>query len=114
MSSLDPMGPSNFEPSERPPRSGAVLTTMALRAALQAQLRSNRQADDPELRRLARIVAGEAHRRSLRAEQVVVQVKQAWYTLHETADPPGRSHALLIERLISLCVEEYYGVPADR
>lgn len=114
MSNLEHIGPSDQGSPCRPRAGGAVLTSTALRAALQAQLRSRRTVDDPELRRLACLVAAEARRRSLRAEQVVVQLKQTWLTLHESADPPRRGQAALIERLISLCVEEYYRIPDDR
>ena len=114
MSTVEPIGASENGPSRRPFERTPALTTTALRAALQAQLRSRRHADDPELRRLARIISAEAHRRSMRCEQVVVQLKQAWLTLDEAADPPGRGHAVLIERLVSLCVEEFYQVTDDR
>lgn len=114
MSNLEPIGAPNPGSHCRTRAGEAVLTSTALRAALQAQLRSQRTADDPELRRLACLIAVEARRRSLRAEQVVVQLKQTWLTLHESADPPRRGQAHLIERLISLCVEEYYRIPDDR
>ena len=114
MSNLEPIGASEQGFSHRPSAAGPVLTSTALRAALQAQLRSQRTVDDPQLRRLACLVALEARRRSLRAEQVVVQLKQTWLTLHESADPPRRGQTQLIERLISLCVEEYYRTPDDR
>ena len=114
MSTVETIGASENEPSRRPLERAPVLTTTALRAALQAQLRSKRHADDPELRRLACIIAAEARRRSMRAEQIVVQLKQTWLTLHEAAEPPSRGHLVLIERLISLCVEEFYRVADDR
>ena len=114
MSTAEPIDASENVPSRRSFERPPVLTTTALRAALQAQLRSKRNVDDPELRRLARIISAEARRRSMRAEQIVVQLRQAWLTLDEVVDPPGRGHAFLIERLVSLCVEEFYRVPDDR
>ena len=114
MSTLEPVGSFENGPSQRPAASGALLTTNALRAALQAQVRSQRAADAPELRRLAQLIAVEARRRSIRAEHVVVQLRQTWLTLHEAAQSPQRAHVVLIDRLISLCVEEYYRIPDDR
>ena len=114
MSMLEPIGASGDAPSRQAAASGALLTTNALRAALQAQVRSQRHADAPELRRLAQLIAVEARRRSSRAEPGVVQLRQTWLTLHEAAQAPPRGHAVLIDRLISLCVEEYYRVPDDR
>jgi hypothetical protein len=115
MSELEGLAASDSHAEPLSSRRPSALTTTALRTALQAQLRLRPTADGSELRRLACILAAESRRRSLRAEQLVVQLKQTWITLHEAGETVDRSQVWMIDRLISLCIEEYYRAEtADR
>ena len=99
---LDPVRPS------APSGGYASLTTPALRTALQAQLRAQNDKNSPELRRFATIVCAEARRRGMRAEEVVVLLKQTWLSLPESSQASRAVHAVLVEQLITLCIEEYF------
>lgn len=99
---LDPVLPAATGPGY------SALTTPALRTALQAHLRAQHARESPELRRFATIVCREARRRGLRAEEVVVLLKQTWLSLPESTHPGRAAHAVLVEQLISLCIEEYF------
>ena len=56
-----------------------------------------------------RLVAHEARESEMRAEHLLVTIKQIWYTL-----PPvrrikdGPSQARLLEQVVSACIREYY------
>lgn len=79
----------------------------ALRCGLQAHLR--RQRSEPDLRRALRTVCAEAHRRHLRAEQLLILFKQAWSSLPEVEQlPRGIERDELLGRIITVCIEEFY------
>jgi hypothetical protein len=61
------------------------------------------------LREVARMIAGDARTRGLRAEQMLVALKRDWPKLLEgrRAPPEGELH-MLSERLVSFCIHEYY------
>ena len=93
---------------------GGAFTTTALRSALQAQIRGGDAQEPPDLRRLARLLALEAHRRTLRPEQIVVTVKQVWLTLPEAHLSATTVGTRLVDRLIGLFIEEFYRRSDDR
>ena len=69
---------------------------------------------DNRLRRAARAVAQDAHRRSAQAEQMLVAVKQEWAALPEVrALPPGDGLQELSSRFISLCIREFFSPGAS-
>lgn len=63
--------------------------------------------DDEDLRRLAGLACKEAHRRGMRAEELVLLLKRTWVTIPETRDRQSTPNKVL-ERLISICIEHYY------
>ena len=84
----------------------------ALRAALGEQLRRS-SPDEPvsqlRLRRALRLLCDDARARGVRAEQLVIMIKQAWRSLPEAASRPGDdSGTELLRRVVSVCIEEYY------
>lgn len=111
---------SSGSPSTPPDRLTATPGVVALRSALQSALRHG--APDGELRRAIAIVGAEARRRGLYAEQVVITLKEAWYSLpevRERARATGRD--LLLERLVAEAIDAFYAMadgdgaaPAER
>ena len=60
-------------------------------------------------RRAIRALCAAAHEEHLRAEQLLVVVKQALNSLPEVATLPyGAGRADALARVISLCIEEFY------
>ena len=88
-------------------RLAATPGVTALRSALQSALRHG--APDGELRRAITIVGAEARRRGLFAEQVVITLKEAWYSLPEIRERsrPAARDALL-ERLVAQAIDAFY------
>ena len=88
----------------------------ALRCALGGQLRRSvydEPISTPQMRRALRLLCEDARRRGVRAEQLVVVIKQAWASLPETRWRPGDDRgAVILERVVSLCIEEYYAAVA--
>jgi hypothetical protein len=78
----------------------------ALRCGLQAQLGPS---PNGELRRAVRLLCDEAHRRGLRAEQVIVLLKEAWGSLPDVQVlAPGEERRESLSRIVSLCIDEFY------
>ena len=80
--------------------------TTALRSALQGQLRQ--PSTDHSLRRALRAFCIEARTRELRAEQLILLFKRVWRTLPEARGADTRKKQDMLDRLITICVEEYY------
>ncbi|HEX6057955.1 MAG TPA: hypothetical protein VFZ11_02970 [Gemmatimonadaceae bacterium] len=87
----------------------------ALRSALGAELREAQPGaavPTARLRHGLRLLCDAARDRGVRAEQLVVVIKHAWSTLPEAQWRPDSDRGLpLLERVVSMCIEEYY---ADR
>ena len=84
----------------------------ALRSVLQAHARG--PLADGELRRAIGLVCREARRERLRAEQVIVAVKQTWYSLPEVRGlPSGDTRAALLDRVVRLTIDEFYAERAS-
>ena len=96
--------------------SGGGFASGGLSAATIARLRSvlGRHIDhpdgaDPELSLVLRQVVTEARNRHIRAEQLIVSLKQVWDTLPQARQAiDGESQALAKQRLITLCIRTYY------
>ena len=88
-----------------------TMTAATLRRALVAP------ADDganEELRRAVRALADEARRRGLRAEQLVVAIRETWRSLPEARSAASRSgDAGVAARVIGVCIGEYYAGVRD-
>jgi hypothetical protein len=83
-------------------------TLQILRAAIAKHARS--EAPDDELRRALSLLAREAQARRLRAEEVIIALKALWRALPEVQQAANRSEQnLLLGRLVSICIQEYYG-----
>jgi len=80
---------------------------VAVRSALQAQLRGNWP--DGTLRQAIRLLCAEAHGRGLQVEQLLIALKQAWRSIPEAQRiPAGGPREKLLDRLVTMCIEEFY------
>ena len=83
------------------------LVAGALRRALLAPPDSAE--GEVELRRTIRALADAARGRGLRAEQLVVALREAWTTLPEArAITPRSRRAEVAAHLVGVCIDEYY------
>ena len=82
-------------------------TTDALRASLERSLKQGNHADD--LHSVLCAAATEAREKGIQAEQLLVILKDLWYSLPELTrtSNPGL-HTALLRELISRCIHEYY------
>jgi hypothetical protein len=67
--------------------------------------------DRPEMLAPAmRLLAADARRKSLRAEQVLVALKEIWGELPEVRGAARHGkHEQLLPRVIAMCIDQYYG-----
>ncbi len=80
---------------------------VAVRSALQAQLEN--RALPGELRRAIHVMCGEARRKDLRAEQLLVVFKQTLTSLPEMEQlPRGPERNDFLSRIVTMCIEEFY------
>lgn len=95
---------------DRTPDASALepATVTELRAAL---VRSLQDGDHPhELRSLLVRAATEARSKGLRAEQLLLALKDIWYSLPQlSAHPSDERQTRLLQQLIARCIQEYYG-----
>ena len=96
-----------------PPTEPAVASFMS-RSATVALLRVINALRDgwfleKRLRDVARMIAADARDHGLRAEQMLVALKREWPVMLERRRVPGDDElGMLAERLVSLCIQEYY------
>jgi hypothetical protein len=83
----------------------------ALRAALQGHLRQ--PVPDHTLRRALHALCIDARARNLRPEQLIVIFKQVWSSLPEIQNRSGNRRQELLDRIVTMCIEEYYATRAD-
>ena len=97
------------DPRPRPERNAVIFNeaVLALREALDRRLAGD--STDGDVRQALRRLSDEARANGLHGEQVVIVLKQMWNEL------AGRSETLAaderrqtLERLVTLCIEEYY------
>ena len=96
------------------PRALSDETTSALRTAVLGHLR--RAADDSDALgdAVSRVVA-EARERDMRAEELILAFKALYDALPEPASAAVRAEQLrLRERLVTACINAYYGTDGDR
>ena len=94
--------PAHSAPGGMPTR-GVV----ALRTALQAQLRRG-LAPDESTRRAVALFCAEAKRRDLRAEQVLVLLKDVWRTLPEVRRLRRTQREPALAQLTTLAIRTFY------
>jgi hypothetical protein len=86
---------------------------VALRSALQARIAAPPR-DDVDFRRALRLMSEDAHRRGVRAEQMIVALKEVWRSLPEVQTvPAGGPRDTVLSNVITMLVEEYYAQPGD-
>ena len=89
-----------------PPRL-AEETLAAVREALGRSLEGAASGD--ELRVALRDMAREARDRGLRAEQILIVLKELWGTVPQVRRASGREQqTALLQRAVTTCINEYY------
>lgn len=84
-------------------------TVARLRAVLTRHI-AHPDTADPELGQVLRQVVTEARNRQIRAEQLIVILKNVWDSLPEARYAIDREAQVLVrQRLITLCIKAYYG-----
>jgi hypothetical protein len=83
----------------------------ALRAALQGHLRQ--PVPDQALRRALHALCADARARNLRSEQLILIFKQVWASLPDIQNRSGNRRQELLDRVVTICIEEYYTPRAD-
>ena len=68
---------------------------------------SDQQADG--LQRCLQRTAVEARERKMHAEQLLLALKDVWYGLPHLQDKAGEEQTRLLQRVVSMCIREYYG-----
>lgn len=64
---------------------------------------------EDDIRDALRRLCDDARRHALRAEQLVIAIKQGWSSLHqERPRPRVAGPDVLLNRVITLCIDEYY------
>lgn len=63
---------------------------------------------DPRVRELMRQVCDVAHERGLRAEQLILFLKDAWWKLPDVRRLPRHDTGEMLARTITVCIEEYF------
>jgi hypothetical protein len=97
-----------FEPSPTPPAPLSAETLARVRDALAHTLSGNEVTG--ELHDALCALAREARERGLRAEQMLRSLKEVWGEMPEVRRAADRhQQAALLQRLITLCITEYYG-----
>jgi hypothetical protein len=78
----------------------------ALRSALEEYLANGNEVASlqPTLRR----IAVEARERKIHAEQLLVLLKDVWFALPQIERVGTEPQRLLLQRVITLCIREYY------
>jgi hypothetical protein len=98
---------------------GRVDSTAALRTVIQMTLRTDLRRvlsgcpiEQSGLRENLRTIGTHARRHRLRAEQLLILIKEACASLPEARELLAMDRQGALDQLISMAVEEYYG-PAD-
>lgn len=82
-------------------------TTAQLRAALERSLQDGSHSDG--LKPLLARAAVEARERGLQAEQLLLALKDIWYSLPQlSVHPADETQTRLLQQLIARCIKEYY------
>ena len=82
-------------------------TIDAVRAALTEYVATPTSGD--RLRAALHAMADEAHRRSVLPEQLLVALKDIWYSLPAVQALHGQADQIrLLQRVVTMCIKEYY------
>jgi hypothetical protein len=94
---------------DRTPNSSALdpVIVTEMRAALSRSLRAGSHGD--ELKGLLSRAAVDARKKGIQAEQLLLVLKDIWYSLPELATRLGDDvQTRLLQQLIARCIQEYY------
>lgn len=70
------------------------------------------QADATALQPALQRIAIEAREKRMHAEQLLIVLKDVWYAMPQVAQAPqGESQDRLLQRVVTLCIREYYSAP---
>jgi len=104
--------------SDRPPNLRSTIpdsTISALRELFLRMVRAEVTSSDErartggDVRDAFRILCVDARRHDVRAEQLVIAIKQGWSSLHEQRPRPRAAGPdELLNRIITACIDEYY------
>jgi hypothetical protein len=92
-----------------PPSTTALDTAIAaeLRAALSQSLQAGNHGTD--LKDLLKRAAADARKRGVMAEQLLLALKDVWYSLPQLSTKPvSEVQTRLLQQLIARCIQEYY------
>jgi hypothetical protein len=82
-------------------------TVAGLRAAFSRSLEAGDHPDD--LKSLLSRAAAEARQKGLQAEQLLLALKDIWYSLPDLAThPANETQTRLLQQLIARCIQAYY------
>jgi hypothetical protein len=103
---------SSSDGGSRPTSAGLSESTIgALRHAIQIYV--DQDSPDGAFRTAVRMMCEDVHRESLPAEQLIIAFKGVWQALPEVQRiPRGGEREHLLERIVTMCVEEYYSSAA--
>jgi hypothetical protein len=94
---------------ERTPNSAGLDGALIgeLRSALSRSVRTGNHGD--ELKDLLTRAAADARRNGVQAEQLLLALKDLWYSLPQLSMQPGNEvQTRLLQQLIARCIQEYY------
>lgn len=80
----------------------------ALRDAVRRHAQVTQPDDGHDLRAILSAMAAKSRDNGLDAANLVVQFKQAWYALPEVSALPRHTGQRILDRAITLLIEEYY------
>lgn len=84
-------------------------TVDALRKALATSVAQGNHVDN--LRDLLCVAAGDARSKGMQAEQLLVSLKEIWYSMPEVSSATSAAiENALLQDLISRCIQEYYAL----
>jgi hypothetical protein len=90
----------------------SVERVMALHVALRNEIADRNPISSPDLREALRQICGEAKLKNWQPEQLLVAFKMALDTVPAVRRiPRGPERHEFVARLVSLCIDEYYGAP---
>ena len=85
------------------------LNAASLAALASALEQYAHRSDTTALQPALRTIATEAREKQMRAEQLLVVLKDIWYSVPQIAQaPPGEQQNRLLQRVVTLCIREYY------
>jgi hypothetical protein len=97
--------------SPTPPRSIDEETLETVRAALAAHLRHQPAQQPDMLHEALHAMTREAREKSILPEHLLVALKDIWYSLPEVRAKENGEQARVLQRVVSMCIREYFGEP---